>query len=48
LSENVIVRDGNFRVFGGLPKPGFKGYKNWSSSMFETESKRGMFLEAIE
>ena len=24
LSENFIVRDGNFRVFGGLPKPGFR------------------------
>ena len=24
LSENVIVKDGNFRVFGGLPKPGFR------------------------
>jgi hypothetical protein len=24
LSENVIVWDGNFRVFGGLPKPRFR------------------------
>ena len=24
LAENVIVSDGDFRVFGGFPKPGFR------------------------
>ena len=24
LSENVVVRDEHFRIFDGLPKPGFR------------------------
>ena len=28
LTENVVVGDGNFRIFGGLPKPGFRYCKD--------------------
>jgi hypothetical protein len=28
LKENVVVGDGNLRIFGALPKPGFRHGKD--------------------
>ena len=28
LMENVVVGDGNLRIFGGLPEPGFRHGKD--------------------
>jgi hypothetical protein len=28
LSENVVVKDGNLRIFSGLPQPGFRHGKD--------------------